>query len=109
MKMKHIKLFESFTRGLNENTIPQTLFWMSCDGNKNTLSPASKNSIKDAGEEKGGHKLYYFSQTPLDKGEKDKSFDVVGCVGVDKCVDPKTCTTKFYIDEEGFITSADML
>jgi hypothetical protein len=53
---------------------------MSCDGNKNTLSNESKSFIRDTGEKKSGYKLYYFSETPKDRGEKNSEYDVVGCV-----------------------------
>lgn len=113
-KIRHIQranllLERRYLKEDDTTTLPQTIFWMSCDGNKNTLSPTSKESIKDTGEVKNGKKLYYFSSTPTDKGEKDQSYDVVGCVGVDACTDPKTCEYKFVIDDEGVITPADMI
>jgi hypothetical protein len=115
-KIKHIKnanlILEQ--RYLNEDApskIPEVLYWMSCDGNKNTLSNESKSFIRDTGEKKSGYKLYYFSETPKDRGEKNSEYDVVGCVGINKC-DPsnlQSCTSKFYIDKYNIITASDML
>ena len=114
-KIRHILranliLERRFLKEEETTTLPETIYWMSCDGNKNTLSDIDKNKIKYAGEKKNGLNLYYFSATPEDKGEKDPSFDVKGCVGVDMCADGTTnCKYRFVIGTDGVITTEEML
>jgi hypothetical protein len=113
-KIRHIQranliLERRYLKEEETPTLPETIYWLSCDGHKNTLSDIDKNKIRYAGEEKNGLNLYYFSEIPKDKGEKDPKFDVIGCVGVDMCEDGTNCKYRFVIGTDGVMTTEDML